>query len=522
MKENKLIKYLFILTIIIFCIGIGCGTNIPDNDLWARLFAGGYIFENLKIMKHDIFSYTPTHIWYDHEWGASVIFYSALKYFGEKGLIILKGILSAATILLCYKTVELRKPKSTISYNIIYFVLMFTAVYKLLGEVVRCLLFTCLFFALFLYILERARQEKNKSLIFLPIIMIFWSNIHGGCLSGLGLIVLYIIGEYLNKKPVKKYIITLIFCICALFINPYGIEYVKFLLSAGLMNREYITEWASPFSKKYLFDYLSYKYYLIVMIITQIVYLIKYRTGYKNIDKTKLLIILTVTYISITHLRHQTFFIFTAGTLLYDEFYTLFNSLIKFFAKKIRPDSEEIKNNIVLLKEITVYFLLIIIGFSRLTDIQKMRITETKYPRYAVQFIKDNNIKGNLFVDFSWGSYCIYKLFPNNLIAMDGRYEEVYNPDLLNDFKNFHLVQNDWSKVIRDFKTDVMIIEKKYPIYKKLLTIKEWKQVFDNNVFAVFLPTDKVKEEYIYPIVNDEYYNQTIFHTDIEYMKIKD
>ena len=176
--------------------------------------------------------------------------------------------------------------------------------------------------------------------------------------------------------------------------------------------------------------------------------------------------------------------------------------------------------NIVLLKEITIYFLLFIISFSRISDIQKIKITETKYPRFAVEFIKINNIKGNLFVDFTWASYCAYKLYPNNLIAMDGRYEEVYNPDLLYDLKKFHLVQNDWSKIIRDYKTDVIIIEKQYPIYNKLLTMDEWQQVFDNNIFAVFVPVNNLKEEYLYPVPYDDYYNNTLFQTDISYMKL--
>ena len=45
-------KILFIVTLFIFCIGYSCYTNItPDNDLWARLIAGGFIVENLALPK---------------------------------------------------------------------------------------------------------------------------------------------------------------------------------------------------------------------------------------------------------------------------------------------------------------------------------------------------------------------------------------------------------------------------------------------------------------------------------------
>ena len=495
----------------ILCIGFSCLNCFPDNDLWARIIAGGFAVENMSLLKHDILSYTPTHVWYDHEWGASVIFYIVLKYFGATGLIILKGLLTALTLFICYKTVELRKPTSTISYNILFYALMFFAVQNSLGPVIRCYLFTCLFFALFIYILERARQGGVKILILLPVIMLFWCNIHGGCLSGLGIIGIYCIGEFLNKQNIKKYLITLFACLAVLFINPYGIEYVKFLFFAGLMDRSYITEWNSPFHLHYLKGFIEYKIYLIIMLLTHILYLIKEKINYQKLDKTKIIIIAVTAILSVMRVRHIPFFILTTGTLLYDEFYLLFNSLFT----KIK--NTEIINNLILIKNIIIYFLLFIISFPPLIAKKEITITQSAYPRFAIEFIKINNIKGNLFINFDWGSYAAYKLYPDNLIVMDGRYEEVYNPDLLMELKEFHLVKGDWYKIIRDYKTDIMILEKKYPVYNKILKHKDWKLIFENNVTGVFVPVTSLKSEYLLPIPNDEYYNKTLFDTNINF-----
>ena len=148
-----------------------------------------------------------------------------------------------------------------------------------------------------------------------------------------------------------------------------------------------------------------------------------------------------------------------------------------------------------------------------------MRITETAYPRYAVEFIKINQLSGNLLINFDWGSYAAYKLYPHNLIVMDGRYEEVYNPELLEQLRDFHLAINDWYKIIRDYKTDVMLVETKYPVYEKILNHPDWALIFGNNIAGVFVPKDKFKEQYFYPPDNDYYYNKTKFYTDI--FKIK-
>lgn len=500
-------------------MGLYCFCNpTPDNDLWARLIAGGYIVENLALSKHDFLSYTPTHLWHDHEWGASVFFYLALKYFGTNGLILLGGFLSALTVFFCYKTVEIRSPKSTVAYNILYYAFMFWFVSRSLGAVVRCLIFTCLFFSIFLYILERYRHKGGKCLIWLPFLMILWCNIHGGCISALGLLGIYIIGEFLNKKPIKPYILTFLGCFAAMFINPYGVDYVKFLFFAAAMDREYISEWRSPFAASNLRNYMRYKLYLIFISSVQIIYWIKNKINYEKLDKTRALLILVMIYLSVSHLRHITFFILTAGTLMYDEFYSLFNWVISVLKTK----NEDFNNSIRLFKEIFVYIFLILITLPPLLDKnKKIDITITAYPRFAVEFIKINQLKGNLFVNFDWGSYAAYKLYPYNLIVMDGRYEEVYDPELFMQLRNFHLLNGDWYKIIRDYKTDVMIIEKKYPVYKKILAHPDWVNVFDNNLSGVFVPADKVKKQYLYPVDNDEYYNNNLFNTQINKLMLQ-
>ncbi len=508
-------KFLFVITIFIFSIGLCYFNNtMPDLDLWARLIAGEYIVENLAVPKHDFWSYTPTHPWYDHEWGASVIFYLVLKIFGSNGLIIFKGILTALTLLFCYKTVEIRKPTSSIPYNIFYYAFMLWIVSISLGPVVRCLLFTCLFFSIFIYILERYRIKGGKCLILLPFLMVLWSNIHGGCISGLGLIAIYIIGEFLNGKSIKPYILTLSGCIIALFINPYGFEYVRFLFYAGLMKRQYIFEWASPFALVNLKGYIRYKVYLAILLIIQITYIIKNKINFKSLDKTKLLVILAMIYLSVTSSRHITFFVFTAGTLLYEEFYFLLN--------QIKFQNKDINDSLCLFKDICIYVFLLIISLPViLSSKNQVIITNSEYPGFAVEFVKINNIKGNLFINFDWGSYAAYKLYPHNLVVMDGRYEEVYNPDLLIQLKNFHLVQNDWYKIIRDYKTDVMIIEKKYRVYEAISIHPDWVKVFENNLSAVFVPRKNLKDKYLLPVPYAEYYNANVFKTDINKTVLK-
>lgn len=513
-------NYIFILALFLFCISMSFLMNTPDYDLWARLLVGKHIFETGSILKTDPFSYTPTHLWYDHEWGSSIIFYAVFKYFGAAGLTFLKGGLIFSILFLIHKIINLRGVKTTSSYNIIFYVFTFLAFYQVLAATVRCHLFTFFFFTLWLYLLERVRADEKKWLYYLPFSMIFWANIHGGCVSGIGLLSIYCLGEFLNKKPVRDYIVALIFSCLAMFINPYGSMYVAFILKATTMNRPLITEWKGSFDKHYVYNYLKFKFFLLVMILTVIIKSFKEKINYDNIDKTKVLLIVSTAYLSIVHIKHQPFFVITAAAFLYNDFYNIFNNFVESVKEKLNISDESFEK-FINVKEIIVYGLIFLISFSiLLTNDRKIKISQAKYPIFAVEFIKENKIKGNLFINFTYGSYAVYKLFPNNKIVMDGRYEEVYYDDLLNKLKDFHLAKKPgWKKIITDYKTDVIVLEKNYPVFNNLLQDKNWVMVFNDSDFAVFVPFKNVRDKYTYPPSSAGYYDTTAFNTDVAFEK---
>ncbi len=523
MNKEKKKYYLFFVVLLLFCTAKAFAVNTPDYDLWARLLVGKHFFQTFSLMTQDIFSYTPTHFWYDHEWGSSVVFYGVLKYFGDHGLVILKALLMFSVMFIIHKCIELRGVKSTKTYNILFYIFTFLASFQIFAGTIRCHLFTFLFFTLWIYLLERVRNGEKKWLYYFPFMMIFWNNLHGGCVSGIGLLVIYIIGEFLNKKPVKDYLVSLLLSCFALLINPYGPKYIEFLLKATTMKRPLITEWRGTFDKYYLYDYIKFKAFFIVMVLSAVIAPIKEKISYSKLDKTKYLLLLVTAYLSISHIKHQPFFVISAAIFLYDDFYFAFNSLTKKIREIFKIKSERIIARFVFAKELFVYSLIILVSIVYLAKNDgEIKISKYKYPIFAVEFVRLNHLKGNLFVDFSYGSYAAYKLYPNNLIVMDGRYEEVYYPELLEELRDFHQAKkSNWQKIITDYKTDVIIIEKKYPAYKKLISDKKWSKVFEDSDFAVLIPQDGKIIDYIYPPNYSSYYDATKFSTDVDFLDKK-
>ena len=72
-------KILFFITLILWAFALAYPIN-PDYDLWTRLIVGNHFLANGKVMMNDIFSYSPTHIWLDHEWGSGVILSSLANF----------------------------------------------------------------------------------------------------------------------------------------------------------------------------------------------------------------------------------------------------------------------------------------------------------------------------------------------------------------------------------------------------------------------------------------------------------
>lgn len=503
---ERLKRILFYTLLFLFILAFSATANGYDYDLWARLIAGMSVLQGNGVLKLDFLSYTPTHLWFDHEWGSGVIFYATEHFFSSTGLLFLQAFLAFLVFFFIIKTVELRGVKTTSPYNFLFYFFTFQAMAQGLNEPVRCQMFSFVFFALFLYILEIARKGNDKVLWLLPLMMIFWNNLHGGCVSGLGLILIYIIGEFLNKAPVKKYIYAFALSALVLPINPWGIEYLGFLIPAVTMKRPDVVEWWGAFSTYNLYRYLKFKFYAAVMLICGLI--AQGKPSDEKTDKTKQLLLLVTLFLAIQHVKMIPFFVISAAALLYDDFYSLFNRFFAKFFDKIAP-----------FKNAVVYLVILIFAFSNLKSKAFEPIVRAdKYPLREIEFIKINEIKGNLLINFGYGSYAAYKLYPDNLIFMDGRYEEVYYPYMVPLLKKFCLANEGWQELLQKFPPDVIVIEKSYPIYSVLNSGKDWKNVYESEKFAVFTKTSKAIKTYKKPPQSLEYYKKTHFDTNVRFM----
>jgi len=516
----KLRTALFYSALFLFITVVSFQANGVDYDLFARLLQGQAFWSLGNILHHDIFSYTPTHTWFDHEWGSSVVFYWVFAKFGSVGLMWLKSLMIFGIFFFTIEALKVRGVKFSTPYNFLFYFFAYHAAAQAgFSNVIRCQLFTYLFFSIWFYLLERVRQKQEYHWLvtFIPM-MLFWSNIHGGCAAGFGLLVLYAIGEALNKKPFKYYIFTIIGCALITLANPWGFGYVKFLAMAATMPRILIEEWQPTFCALNAGSFMLFKWFFFVMIAVIAIRLIMKFKSIKNLDFTKALVLITMTYLSLRYTRHQPFFVLSAIVFLYDDCYRVLTSITKKLIK-----SPQITEKLTVAKEICIY---ILVAFATLgyfmTNKPQIVIDNHRYPVKAIEFIKKNNINGNLLVNFHHGSYAAYKLYPTNLIAMDGRYEEVYYDYMLPLFNNFFMQAGEKPNLlIETFRPDIIVMGHEFNADKALEENKTYQKVFSDENFSVFTDKKLVKKSYTQPSNDPQYYNDTMFDSKLKFTKVK-
>lgn len=406
------------------------------------------------------------------------------------------------TMIFFIQSVKIRFADKSDYKNILICFIVLKSFLSTYAAPIRAQSFTILFFMIELYILEKIRKTgNNKLFLILPFIFLLWGNMHGGVFSGIGILALYAIGEVLNKKAFKYYVECALISFLVLFINPFGIDYVKFLLYAINFDHSNILEWAGLFSLNYKL-YMPFTLLICFYIILEIFKCFKYGFSYSRLDKTKFLVIMVTLYLAISHIKMISFFALAAPMFCYNDIYSLFNN-IKF------P-----RYSIHFVNFGFLVYSIIIIGSTNFTPL----IDYNHYPVLETEFVRKNHITGKILTSFADGAYVSYKLYPQNTIYMDGRYETVYENKIPEDLKNFEYLHKDYDYILKVYSPDIILLNKNKPAFKYLKNQnKDYFLVFMGFNYGLFIKWNKYRNDFEDPSGDLKYYRNSVFDTNITF-----
>jgi hypothetical protein len=254
------------------------------------------------------------------------------------------------------------------------------------------------------------------------------------------------------------------------------------------MPRPEITEWASMLTA-YRRGLIGEGEVLYLFIIIAFTGMLAWWARWREI--TPILVLTVTLFLGVKHIRHQVFFLLGVGAYvprLFAAFLEKFKGEIPVF-----PGLNPLRRYFPFLAAAVMAGLCLQFAgkapFSlEIPAYPKSDGHRTYYPVGAAAYILDHGLSGSLLVDFNWGEYAIWTLYPRCRVAIDGRYETVYPDPVCRAYFDFLYARPDWRRFLEEFPPDLVLIDPRSQVYPLLSADSAWRQVYADTGCALFVP----------------------------------
>jgi hypothetical protein len=267
-------------------------------------------------------------------------------------------------------------------------------------------------------------------------------------------------------------------------INPYGIEYWLYMVEAVAMPRPEIEEWMSVADAvKNDYQHLSVFTFLALAFASSLLY--AFRRGKKLTD---ILVLAVTIYLGWKHMRHNILFgiIFGAyAPVMLGDCWEAWKAKGRYF-----PGIGWLPRLFPAVLLLSLF--LLITPYLPLTTIPSFTILTPAphFPVGAVNWMRENGVRGNILPHFDWGEYLIWTTYPACRVAMDGRYETVYNDRVGKEYFDFLKGRDNWYVFLRDHPHDMVLIKSKSRTHLLMLGEPSWRVAYADQWSVLFLKRD--------------------------------
>jgi hypothetical protein len=412
---SKVSKYvLIVFFVFVFAAYFWKAYITLDPDLGWRV-AAGYLYISSGIPLTDPFSYTMSSFpWVDHAWFVSLVIGFLHPLVGKTGLSILFSLLATAALLISgsrrdkfvklnirfFNKLEL--PKEIFRWIDIPFILSFVIILPFSG--VRAQVSTWLLLSILLKIILTGKNW-TKYRLYLPIFFAVWSNIHGGAASGLMVLFLVLSARIIKRKRICVVDFSIFMgSLLATLINPHGVGFWREIYSSisDSSLRWSVAEWM-PAVIKMDFAFVFYA-------CLSLIFVTKYRKKFK-LEQLFLYYLFFIQ--AIASLRHISLWIIISAPTT--------SSAIYYFYSTVKNNKDSLYRFTKIYKGAWLLALIFfIIQVATTLHSSRSLSEEVFYPENAVEYLKVNGPEGEIFSNYGWGGYLIWK-YPEKKVFIDGR-----------------------------------------------------------------------------------------------------
>ncbi len=446
----------------------------------------------------DVFAYTPTvspsvH----HEWGTGAVLYYATvgSGLGLVGLSLLKLTMMAALWLFLYRIARLRGCHPYVFAAIAFFTF---PVLWVGFATVRAQLFTLVFIAAQLWMQELDWRGRRSWVLLWLVMLTAWLNLHAGFVVGLGLIAFHSLERFAAAWFSKRSLLSALadtwhlivaapLAVGTLGLNPYGWQYIPYLVRAIGMDRPLIREW-QPL-------WMTYDPLLTLTVFGISIGLFVYTQRNTRVRRLRGSAFLALSaYMTLKHIRHGS--IYGVLWIAYVPAWISRTKLGKGLVRSIDNNRRGVVRTCQVVAAACLLFASVN-HFWRPTLPPQQLYSTACYPTGAVQYLKEHQFQGNLMTPFHVGSYVSWEMYPDVKVSFDGRYEVAYQDNVMPEHNLFLGGEEGWWTILDKYPTDAVLVHKPAPVCEKLEvfragyagevphTKQQWRFVYEDDSFLV-------------------------------------
>jgi len=462
--------------------------TVADPDLWGHIKFGQDVWQTGNIIQSDIYSYlTGDQLWINHNWLAEAIFYPIFAQAGPAGLIVLKVAVSLLMAGLVYRHL-CRQGLTPLRAGIV----LLAVTLLLIGGLVtvRPQMFTFLFFLLVLLLIYQVERGHPRLLWGAPPLFALWANIHGGFLAGIGILLIWSFAHlafvlFRARRPgvlisPSTLVIPLavMASVLATFLNPYGVQLLKFLLRTATVPRPEISEW-QPLAIMSKVGVL----YITVLAVAVAGLL------YSRRERIPALILVfgCASLLPLVAFRHLPLFGLAVAVLAGEHMGDAWDRLSA--GRRSSGSVADARWPRPWLTGLSLVGAIVMVGLA-LPNFGCIRLDSRLnaiYPVRAIGLLKQSGISGNLAIYFDWGEYALWHVGPRVKVSVDGRRETVYSAEIYRKNWKFYLGTDDWDALIREHETQLALVTKKRPVFNLMQLVPGWLLVYEDPMAGLFV-----------------------------------
>ena len=464
-----------VIVAVVLASMVAMSVNLADPDLWGHVQYGRDALAS-GLPATTTYSYVAQdYPWINHEILAELGLAAVNDAFGGVGLLVMKALLGLCVILLIGRAAQKQ------GAGVVTASALMLLVAAALGRhwLLRPQLISYVSFALLLALLNwcfagwagtwqlrwpgRARVEDStltydsrrmRYLWLVPVLMMAWTNSHGGFLAGLCVYIAYMglrgIEAYCQRGRdsfglLRRFALMATVAVLATFINPYGYRFHQWLYHDLHVPRPEILEWRRP-------DLLDP--YTLPFLLLGGLWLATLAFSRRPKDFTQTAVLALIGWQAIEHHRHMAFFAIAAGFWLGGPLQSLLERLGAGSADISLADSLSRRGRVGL--ALGLVAAIAICGVQCVRKLSALQVDRSTFPVAAIDYVAQQGLQGRMVVTFNWAQYALAAIGARDAgqngvrIHVDGRCRTSYSQAMLDEHFDFILGPPDPAMRYRD------------------------------------------------------------------------